>query len=527
MHGFKHIPAHYLDSSAVASRLPILKRRRKSLIVVAAFSILVLIFLAHSTTLRHVGVTNTQPGQPPARVLPPGNLHVLIPADKKDVNLCKTLLSAGIAGFPTPTLINWGAQFTDKNLVAGGSHLAKISGVSAYLESLGPERDNDIVLLVDGYDIWFQLRPSTLISRFHGINKAADARVRASMGAKAMRSEGIKQEIVFSAQKRCWPWKKEDPACAAVPASSLPQSVYGPHTDTDVGFVKNPNLRFRQRYLNSGDAMGRVGALKKLFGRALQKADEDPNFGSDQKIFSGIFGEQEVMREAVRLRHGSYLQRLKEWMAGRKSIFGEGTVRHLGEQKTGETYEFGIGLDYASLIGHPTVFAEDDAAWITHNNAAGIADASAALNVTALPIRVQTLAEDISSSQPPFRPAVLAPDAHFDMTTSWTDVPLYTNMWTAVVPGLIHHNAHRDGMKKLRKTWWDRPWFFSHARRLYESHVKGPVAPVAVVRDEEMGTEQAWWSPIADKGGAKSDKGEWLGWGELCGTFESEIFRDA
>ncbi|KAF1838435.1 hypothetical protein BDW02DRAFT_485116, partial [Decorospora gaudefroyi] len=379
-------------------------------------------------------------------------LHLLIPANHKDVNLCKTMLSAAVAGFPTPTLINWGQDFSDEKLVAGGSHLAKISGVLEYLRTLGPERDDDLLLLVDGYDIWFQLRPSSVVTRFHDINAAANARIRQAMGTRAMGD--IRQEIIFSAQKRCWPWKANDPPCYAVPESSLPKDIYGPQTDTDIGFEKNPYVKFRQRYLNSGDAMGRVGALKKLFERAMVEADKDRNFGSDQKIFSGIFGAQEVGREAM-TRNLGFLQRIADWVRGRKS-----------EGVNGEN-EFGIGLDYASLLGHPTVFAEEDSAWVKHSDLADIAKASKELEIS--PVRVDgNLASDIVSSRPPFRLDAPLPGADFPAETAWRDVPLYTNMWTGVIPGLIHHNAHRDGLKSLRVSVWDRMWYFGRARTIYE-----------------------------------------------------------
>jgi hypothetical protein len=174
------------------------------------------------------------------------------------------------------------------------------------------------------------------------------------------------------------------------------------------------------------------------------------------------------------------------------------------EHLEGKPDEFGVGLDYASLLGHPTVFAEEDSAWVIHGDPKDIAHASAQLSIA--PVRVDGLAED------------------FPTDRAWRDVPLYTNMWTGVVPGLIHHNAHRDGLKSLRVSVWDRMWYFKQSRALYNSTAAGPVGPVAVVHND--GQEQAWWSPIADKGGAKSDKGDWLPWDELCTDFEKEIFRD-
>lgn len=38
-------------------------------------------------------------------------LHVLLPASNPEVNLCKTLMSASILGYPTPTLIAWNETF--------------------------------------------------------------------------------------------------------------------------------------------------------------------------------------------------------------------------------------------------------------------------------------------------------------------------------------------------------------------------------------------------------------------------------
>lgn len=444
------------------------------------------------------------------------HLHLLIPANKRDENLCKTVISAAITGWPTPTLLNWGATFDDKKLVAGGSHIAKISGVLEYLENLGPEHDKDLVLLVDGYDIWFQLRPSTVIARYNAINQEANARVRKSMGSRVVEAEGIEQTIVFSAQKRCWPWKDDDAPCAAVPESSLPADIYGPETDRDISlarkvFQKNPYLKSRQRYLNSGNAMGRVDALRTLFKRAMQEAEKDKNFGSDQKIFAGIFGDQEVQRGLMRNRHRSLRPRwMNFWKDSNKS-----------QLKEGRPDEFGIGLDYESFLGMPTVFCEEDAAWIVHDDPEGVNRWSKELETP--PSRVGPVSADIAISQPPFRVAAPLPGSNLPIEKPWSKVPLFTNMWTGIVPGLIHHNAHRDGLKSRRRTWWNETWFHEYARPLYESQTAGPVGPVAVIVGD--GTEVAWWSSTSDKGGAKSDAGDWVDWNEMCADFEEEIFR--
>lgn len=83
---------------------------------------------------------------------PRGLLHVLVPASKPNDHLCKVMLSAGVLGYSTPALINWGMEFHNKNLSSGGSHIAKVAGIQHYLESITSGQDDDLVLVVDGYD---------------------------------------------------------------------------------------------------------------------------------------------------------------------------------------------------------------------------------------------------------------------------------------------------------------------------------------------------------------------------------------
>lgn len=53
-------------------------------------------------------------------------------------------------------------------------------------------------------DIWFQLRPEVLVSRYHSINDAANQRLRQRLG-RAVEAENLQQKIIFGAGKRCAP----------------------------------------------------------------------------------------------------------------------------------------------------------------------------------------------------------------------------------------------------------------------------------------------------------------------------------
>jgi hypothetical protein len=158
---------------------------------------------------RHSPLTNARTTHSPDSLLR-SDLHVLIPASRPDPNLCKAIISGNVLGYPRPTIINWNQTFDDPAFVEGGSHLAKINGTAQYLYSLDESRNDDLVLMIDGYDAWMQLRPQTLIDRFFYINRRADERIATEMGAASVGHAGVSQKIVFGCQKRCWPWSVDE-----------------------------------------------------------------------------------------------------------------------------------------------------------------------------------------------------------------------------------------------------------------------------------------------------------------------------
>lgn len=77
-------------------------------------------------------------------------LHYLLPATAANLNFCRLLLSSTITGYPEPILIGWGGH---GKYDGAKSHLFKISETLAYLKNLPPSNDDDLVLLVDAYDV--------------------------------------------------------------------------------------------------------------------------------------------------------------------------------------------------------------------------------------------------------------------------------------------------------------------------------------------------------------------------------------
>ncbi len=452
--------------------------------------------------------------------------------------------------YPVPTLLNYGQNFTDAE-----ARVQKIPAVLSYLSTLHSSRDGDLVLLVDGYDVWFQLRPEVLLERYFEVNRKANARVTKRLGSKAVEKEAIEQKVIFSAQKKCFPRDEDDPACFAAPESTLPRDVYGPETDKAVSNEENPYIKFRPRFLNAGIVMGELGAVRKLFARAQERLEQEQLEGrrggsSDQTTFSQIWGEQEFSREVLRERYLSTSQRIGRKI---KAVFGMKAPSIISPHPTHKlmpssatagagaaSFEFGIGLDYESLLGHPTVFAEYDSEWLTYSDAASISKATQTLGIT--PQRVSSLPDDIARSLPPFWTQNPQEVSSFlpPITTPWSNTTsLLTNLWTATVPALIHHNAHMNDFKTQRTAAWPRIWFQAHARALLDANVLEPYRPFAVTRSTGMkggSRETAWWGRENRKwdthvAGVEKEK-EWVGWEALCGGksglvgAEEEVFRD-
>ena len=214
-------------------------------------------------------------------------------------------------GYPVPTLIAWGQEGKEAKaggwVMSGGSHMAKISATLNYLNGLDPAQDNDLVIMIDAYDVWFQLPKSVLMERYHMINEQANKRIIKQIGRDAMQRENVTQSIIFGSGKRCAPNQLHTIACYPIPASPLPDDLYYDNTDTDIG--PNEFASRRQRWLNSGVILGPVGKLRELFSYAEEMAKGHPAHDpedngshgsdnmyhrSDQSIFATIRGHKNI-----------------------------------------------------------------------------------------------------------------------------------------------------------------------------------------------------------------------------------------
>jgi hypothetical protein len=455
------------------------------------------------------------------------SLRIFMPADSPHLNLCKTLMSALALGYPAPTMLNWHGDFNHPEWHFGGSHIAKLESLLNVLEDLldNDEDDvplaseNDLVLLVDGYDIWFQLPPEILIKRYHQLNREADARNLAEWQAANTASGHTfpipppAQRIVVTPAKHCSPASESgsDPHYQHWPASPMREDLYGEDTDEILPLLFDPARRYkklRPRCVNSGFIMGTAGALRDAMERAKEKIIAVERSGrqiwSDQALLGEIIGEQEMFRIFMR-------ETARTWNGHQSPMpnFPDADIRHIGEAAIqGQRFEFGIGLDYNFTTIPPTCSAEEDAYFVSLNDTEAVHAESRKAGVPD-PVRITSLPSDLAAISDPLP------------SKPWSSLSLYTDFYQATIPIGIHHNAYINNLKQTRvKEWWSKMWFYPYLRDLVtknmkQGHEEQPLATVGEIvywKSTESWDSVTYWDPKESPRGAFVK----LTWDEVC-----------
>ncbi|KAJ9231790.1 hypothetical protein DTO169E5_7775 [Paecilomyces variotii] len=462
------------------------------------------------------------------------SFHLLIPATKRSSSLCKTVTSAMILDYPPPTLIGYGKEFYGQ-YPEHDATAARVSGINSYLTNSKHLSDNDLVLIVDGLDVFFQLPPDILIRRFHNLLKENNEKLKRKYGVVVVQNpdtgeikeivQKYEQRVVFGAGKLCFPNPTHDVACVTVPQSTLPPDAYGLKTDTHPDGHLN-----RPRYLQSGAIIGEVADLRLIYSQVEQSIGRRRDRYGDQFVLGQLFGKQEYVRELERRRTSN---RFKEWMYNQIGISEATNLTGIEVNlEQGRRYEFGIGLDYESRLFWNMLQSRDDVEWITYNN---LTETSKIQQRHGVPReRITPLPSDIYEHAPnPFiayKPAegeVVKPPFNATVDTlpdpkkrSWENIPLMTNVHSREIPAI----AHLNGDKKLRKIWWTNMWYHPWARALLRKYMRGPRGRVAALSSLFGGRD--WWDLRGGRGGVWTDNDEWLDYGELCEGYEEVVFDD-
>lgn len=412
------------------------------------------------------------------------------------------------------------------DLDASKTHLAKVRTVLQYLESLPASADDDLVLMIDGYDIVFQIPPDIVIERYFAITKAANAKIAARFGVNSIEElvgdEAPRQTILFGPEKTCYPIQWPRVGCWAIPEDiDIPKGAYGPSD----GKLEH-NL---PRWLNSGTIIGPARDMRRMFGATLRRIKEkyDPSqefSDSDQMYMSDIWGEQEYWRSVKAHDQHSHGGTYPDDILPHDDIEDKILPVH---DKFKET-EFHMGVDHRSALFQTRAGSDPVLDLLQYNETEGNQGMKAA--------RVETNVSESLNFQPYLidLPANLA----FSITRvlaaisrhvpDVTQLRLGTNLVTKNVYGLFHSTGGKEYIDDL----WAKLWYYPYLKPLFEAAIKGRK------EGESIGVlEGRRWIPahtlpsntnatndFRDAGAWADLDGVWLEWNQLCGDFEQEVF---
>ena len=409
-------------------------------------------------------------------------------------------------------LVNWGAEETTDPY---DMHLLKIQKVLDYLRSFPEDQQEDLILMVDAYDVWFQLPPEVLIRRYFEQKKNDETLLIAKYGRKVVEENNYVNTVYFSNDKACWPDDEGfRAACWIVPGSPLPAHSYGPIFDDTYFDAKNSSAPYqtRPRWLNSGSVMGPVNDVKKMYETVAAFLKSHRHGKSDQFYFAEIWGMQE------------YARTLKEQNATIPPLEPPDIEGTLGPV---ENAEFHMTLDYENLMYQPIGYFDPYLSFVQFD---GTLDSGRPEGAPIPYSDVQELAEDIQRSRPPLAAMSMSKVKKFGngaRMREWSELPLLTNLVTKHTVPIVHFMLE----KEYRVKWWDRMWYAPFAKDLFEAFIAASDIPIMTKpvngrlwRNTEKPVVDTLIDPIGKRDGAWSDKGSWLSWSTLCQDHEAYIY---
>ncbi|KEY75260.1 hypothetical protein S7711_07614 [Stachybotrys chartarum IBT 7711] len=440
-------------------------------------------------------------------------MHFLIPASAANIHLCYNMVSAVANRYPVPMLLGWhGTGLLD----AHKTHLAKLRAIQRYLHKLDAAEDDDLVVIVDGYDIIMQMPPEVMIDRYFKMADKADARLARRFGITVdeARSRGLRQTIFWGPDKICWPIEWRAARCWAVPTSNLGPKAFGPKSGNGEMYFADP------RWLNSGTVIGPTADMRRLVDATMDEIEatydaEFPQSESDQYYLSNVWGRQEYFRSVAVANGGEVPGGPKDREIPR--------VRE-DDQET----EYHIAIDYESALFQTKAGYEPFFGYMQYNQ-------------TGLKAKMDIDMFDLGEQFQPYdieMPSVVAgamaklydaiPEAHPGSSSEdWlSTVSLGTNYVSRHIYALWHCTGPKEWIDKHFPTLWFYPFVRPLLRAAVKASQSGDLISTAPIGGRHW-APKTWFPEDAHVlGGAWTDKNgtTFVPWAELCGGHEDILF---
>jgi hypothetical protein len=429
------------------------------------------------------------------------NFHLLMPVEQDSDEFCKTTLSAMLLNYPPPTALNYHQSFITQ------THRERetLANIRDYLSNTKMVHDNDLVLIVDGQETWFQLPSDVMVKQYEQVLKHSNAQLLRRYGKTKDGQQKFNQTIVFGAEKTC---AGKDEACRNAPQSLVE------HKSAN----SNKSEGMPARYLNSKVVMGPAKDLKVLYEAALHIFEKQISEKQTiQSVLTTMFGEQQLHRDTGH-KTQTAASKLQAWVNSLQTK-EHPTARRLPAPKVmprkEKKYEFSLGLDYSHTLFQPSAHtASSELAPLSDTNT----------TTTSLPASLRT-------SKPPFwspdpylhnpspneHPAYIDAlrytptlDALPDRYTPWTAVPLIRNTLTDSIPAaLLTAPSQPLSFSTL--------WYAPHTRALLRAALRSPQSPDGY-HNSAVGGDRSW-DVRGGRGGVwTAPDAIWMQWGEVDGV---------
>lgn len=434
-------------------------------------------------------------------------------------------------GYPVP-IIN-GYHLEDE-LDAAVSHLAKVRNIMRYLDDLPPSADDDLMLIIDGYDVVMTLPVEIMLKRYFEVVDSMNAKLEERFGPGSTqdvpggKGEQPRQTILFGADKVCWPVDWNRPACWAVPSDTgIPKGAFG-HEDGRI--EHNQPL-----WLNSGTIIGPIGDMRLMMAATMERIrvdyDEQYEFReSDQKYMSDVWADQEYFRSVRELKYKG----LVPVGGGEPVPKGGPAERHIPVLAPRQRSEYHIAMEYESALFQTRAGNDEFIARPTFSGPGYTTLVQTNYNRKAnfQPYEITLPADVIASLVRLFKSIADLQELKSTPSEIIRHLQLGTNLVTKRVYALFHCTGGKDFLNDLWPTLWYYPYARSMLRAAIRETVKGrPLSPelidgriwtmahtypASTPRGDDVGIEAAGaWADVTDG---------WLSWKELCGEWEEEMF---
>jgi hypothetical protein len=467
------------------------------------------------------------------------NFHLLMPSERDTDGFCKTTLSAMLLNYPPPTAVQLYTSYESDMKWERGI----LNSTLHYLSNGKLVKDQDLILIVDGQQSWFQLPSDVIVTQYKRLLADANMRLLKKYGVNKDGFQKFNQTIVFGAEKMC---QSDDMACKYVPQSILSDNTYG--TEHSRRISDTP-----AKFIHSKMVMGPASDLKTLYQVALEKFIEGRSQSQTvQSVFATLFAEQQLRRDAEEVASKHTGTKVKDFITGRasKSEAERRLERANTELSNTTRHEYSIGLDYTHALFQPLDYCvEDELVPLLHDNSNDLSQYSHSDSNT----QYLSLPTAFNETKPPFwrpdfveyNPSPNEKPAYIDnleftleidglpsRKLPWESVPLIQNTYSSSVPAIILSSSSHPSSERptVANVSWDNMWYAEYKRAMLRNYFRTPQSPNGY-HNHLVGGDR-YWDNRGGRGGIWTEAEQiWLPWGEVdgvCGTLPQlkEVFQD-